>query len=105
MTRVMLTEDQINLAVKAFLEARGWVRVVALDGRQPGIDVEGEHPTASSRRVQVESKGGTSGDSSTKRFGQPCSATQVRSHVAKAVFTALCLREGSRTNRVLIAVP
>lgn len=102
--RVMLTEDQVNGAVKAFLEARGWVNVIALDGRRHGIDVEGYHPSASSK-VQVESKGGTSGDPATRRFGRPCSPPQIKSHVAKAVFAAICLRERSQANTVLIALP
>jgi hypothetical protein len=104
MTRLMLTEDEVNRAVAAYLKTLGWVRVIALDGRQHGVDVEGEHPTTS-RKVPVESKLGMSGDPGTKKFGQPCSPTQVRSDVAKAVFTALCSRERSRTNTVLIALP
>jgi hypothetical protein len=104
MSRVMLTEDQVNVAVKAFLEARGWRNVVALDGRRHGIDVEGEHPTTS-LKVQVESKGGTSGDPSTNRHGKACTSTQIRSHVARAVFTALTLRACSETNTILVALP
>jgi hypothetical protein len=100
----MLTEDQINLAVKSFLEGRGWMHVVSLSGNAHGIDVEGEHPT-DSRRVQVESKGGTSGRPGTGRFGEPCASSQVRSHVARAVFTAIRLRESAPRNTVLIALP
>jgi hypothetical protein len=104
MSRVMLTEDQINVTVKAFLEARGWLNVRALSGKAKGVDVIGDHPGGSGL-VLVESKGGTSGESGSANFGVPCTTPQIRSHVAKAVFTALCLRERSRENTVLIALP
>jgi hypothetical protein len=100
----MLTEDQINLAVKSFLEGRGWMNVVALAGNAHGVDVEGVHPT-DSRTVQVESKGGTSGRRGTGKFGEPCASSQVRAHVARAVFTAIRLREKAPSSTVLIALP
>ena len=104
MTRVMLTEDQVNVAVKAFLEGRGWANVKALSGNQKGVDVAGDHPQGS-LHVHVESKGGTSGRSTSARFGACFDTAAVCVHVAEAVFTALRLRERSRENAVMIAVP
>jgi hypothetical protein len=104
MERVMLNEDEVNRAVKLFLEERGWISVRALAGREHGVDVEGQHPSGA-RRVQVESKGGTSGHANSRRHGQTFDSSQVTSHVARAVFAALRLRERSRGNTILIALP
>ena len=104
MNRVMLTENEVNVAVKAFLESHGWVRVVALSGREHGVDVEGDHPDGK-RKVQVESKGGTSGDSTTSRHGAAFSGSQIRSHIGKALLTVMHLRDRSAANTVLLALP
>jgi hypothetical protein len=102
--RVMLTEDQVNVAVKAYLEARGWVNVTALSGNQRGVDVVGDHPRGSGH-VHVESKGGTSGRAGSGNHGNAFETSAVLVHISEAVFTALRHRERSEVNTVLIALP
>lgn len=104
MSRVTLTEDQVNVLVKAFLEREGWVNVVALKGNSTGVDVSGEDPHGR-RKVEVESKGGTSGRTTSPRFGLAFDSAQVNCHVAEAVFKVLTYRDRSRSNTVLIALP
>jgi hypothetical protein len=104
MTRVMLTEDQVNVAVKEFLKGRGWVNLEIRKGRQPGIDVLGDHPVGT-RWVQVESKGGTSGQPGSAKFGKPYERNDVLNNVSCAVFTTIALQERSAENVVLIALP
>jgi hypothetical protein len=104
MDQGMLTEDQVNSAVKGFLEDVGWKHVVALSGNEHGVDVRGDHPS-DARKVQVESKGGTAGRPGSARFGKPFDASQVTSHVARAVLTVMRLREKEPRNTVLIALP
>lgn len=102
--RVMMTEDSVNLSVRNFLAAEGWVNLTSLTGNQKGIDVTGAHPR-NGTVVQVESKGGTSGRPGSRRFGVGFDSAQIRVHVAEAVFTALGLREQDPRNVVLIALP
>lgn len=100
----MITEDRLNELVATFLADCGWVGVRALKGRQPGVDVLGAHPDGQ-RQVEVESKGGTSGHPTSKKFGKPFNSADVSVNVSEAVFAALSYRERSSHNTVLIALP
>ena len=104
MNRVSITENAINDAVKRFLEGHGWKNVTALKGREKGVDVSGVSQD-DRRRVEVESKGGTSGDPKSKRFGMPFDSSQVDVHVAEAVYKAIRYREQGPRNVVLVALP
>jgi hypothetical protein len=57
------------------------------------------------RRVYVEGKGCTSSKSHTARFGQPFSYGQHLSHVSRAVYTALKLRQEYPHDRIILAFP
>lgn len=104
MDRVRLTEDDINSLVRTYLEALGWRDVVALKGNARGVDVSGVDELGVTR-VQVESKGGTSGRAGSVKFGSLFDSGQVNTHIPEAVYKALCYRERSASNRILIAVP
>jgi len=82
----VLREDDVVLAVSAYLEASGWTIESVCLGQERGDDVVAARCGA---RLLVEAKGAGSGTLGTKRYGQTFTGGQVHDHVAKAVLRAL----------------
>lgn len=97
----MLNENDVIAVVKTFLNAAGWTITRTSSTTQTGPDLEAVHP-ASARRLYVEAKGATSARPTSSRYGQPFSASQVRDHVANALYAAAKVREDDLS---AIAVP
>lgn len=82
----MLTEDQVVDAVRAHLEAQGWVIESFAHAHQRGDDIVAAR---ANRTLRVEAKGGGSSKPGTNRYGQPFTLQQSRTAAAKATFRAL----------------
>lgn len=96
----MLLEDDVVDAVTAYLTGRGWVIRQALRSSERGDDIIAER---AGDRLLVEAKGETSARESTARYGKSFSASQVGSHVGKAVLRSL--RFVSDGDRAGVAFP
>lgn len=95
------TENDVVVAADGFLRGSGWEVLQALDTQQAGVDVVAVH-RASNRRLHVEAKGATSSKPGTSRYGKPFDSSQVRDHVANALYAAARVREDYSS---AIAVP
>lgn len=100
----MLTENDIVDAVQRQLEAKGFKVTQALSTDERGVDLVAEHPGSASP-VLVEAKGATSSKPGSARFGKEFSTSQVRDHVANAMFKAAKLLTDAPHARVVVALP
>jgi hypothetical protein len=82
----MLTEDDVVLAVRAHLEARGWTIVSQALAVQRGDDLVA---VRDGERIEIEAKGEGSSKPSSSRFGNVFSSSQVNDHVGRALLRAL----------------
>jgi hypothetical protein len=96
----MLLEDDVVGAVAAYLTGQRWVIRQALRSSERGDDIIAER---AGDRLLVEAKGETSAQSASARYGKPFSASQVGSHVGRAVLRAL--RFVSDGDRAGVAFP
>lgn len=96
----MLYEDDVTEAVCAELERRGWSITQRLRSTERGDDIIA---TRGDRRFIIECKGETSGNPTTNRYGKPFSASQVNSHVSRAMLRAM--RVTSEGNLAGVAFP
>lgn len=95
------TENDVVVATGGFLHRVGWEVLQTLDTQQAGVDVVAVH-AASNRRLHVEAKGATSSKPGTSRYGKPFDSSQVRDHVANALYAAARVHEDCSS---AIAVP
>ena len=97
----MLTEDDVIDAVRDHLVAQGWEVVTRARATQRGEDlVVARH----GQRLSIEAKGEGSSKEGTARYGKTFSNAQVRSHVARAVLTALQVVSAG-TQSAAVALP
>lgn len=82
----MLYEDDVTDAVCAELERRGWSIEQRLRSTQRGDDIVA---TLGGMRLVIECKGETSTDPATRRYGARFNASQVNSHVSRAMLRAM----------------
>jgi hypothetical protein len=102
----MLTENEIIETLAEFLGREGYRIVKQLTTLEQGIDLDAIH-IATSRRLLVEAKGGTSSKEGTARFGKPFSQNQAKSHVAIAFYCGarLLQKYASEPAQVALAFP
>lgn len=101
-----LTENDIVEAVCSYLQRHGWTIESRATTVERGVDIVARGPGG--RSLRVEAKGGTSSKSGTARHGQPFSPAQVKTHVARAFFTAAASLDSataSEGDRAAIALP
>lgn len=96
----VLYEDDVTDAVCAELERRGWSVEQRLRSTQRGDDIVA---TRGDVRFVIECKGETSSDPATRRYGAAFSASQVNSHVSRAMLRAM--RVVSEGNWAGVAFP
>lgn len=84
----MLLEFDVVIAVCNELESRGYTIRQKLQTTQRGDDIQAIKQTLSTRELFIEAKGETSSQKTSKRFGRPFDAAQIRTHVAEALFKA-----------------
>jgi hypothetical protein len=98
-----LTENDVIDAVVAWLEGHRFEIQGRATTSERGIDI---HAVRAEDGVEilVEAKGGTSSKPGTKRYRKPFNASQVQTHVAKALFTAAAAPRGERKHSA-IALP
>ncbi|HOA14628.1 MAG TPA: hypothetical protein PLB35_08185 [Myxococcota bacterium] len=82
-----LTENDIVEAVCRYIQAQGMTIESRCSTKQQGYDIVAIHPKTG-RRLIIEAKGATSASETSARFGKGFSTNQVRSHVARAFYTA-----------------
>jgi len=101
----VLTENQIVMAVQRHFKAMGHTVRQVRKTTEHGTDVIAE------RRGEVwyvEAKGETSSKKHTQRYGQPFNSAQIKSHVSRAVFTAMSVvaqAPSGRRTRAGVAFP
>lgn len=85
-----MNEDEVVAAVSAFLKGDGWTIVSQCSAKDRGIDVVAQRD---GEQCFIEAKGSTSSMEGSARFGKPFTKSQVFDRVAKAFYTAACLRQ------------
>ena len=102
-----LTENDIVEAVCRYLCESGWVIERRADTTVRGVDIVARGPDES--LLRVEAKGATSASPKSARYGQPFELRQIKTHVARAFFTAAASPRSrdvsSRGERSAIALP
>ena len=99
-----LTENDILEVVRDHLKGKDNCTIEAFcSTSDQGVDIIARSPDG--RRIYVEGKGGTSSKSNTARFGQAFTYGQHLSHVSRAVYTALKLRQDYPGARIVLAFP
>jgi len=96
----MVTEDQVVEAVCVDLQAHGWRIESTAMTTERGADIVASR---NGRKLIVEAKGGTSARGTSQRFGKPFNASQVHSHVGRALVEALVAVTAG--NQAAIALP
>lgn len=102
----VLTENEIVQTLAEYLGREGYRIVKQLTTLEQGIDLDAIH-IATSQRLLVEAKGGTSSKEGTARFGKPFSQNQAKSHVAVAFYCGakLLQKYASESAQVALAFP
>ncbi|MBS3106197.1 hypothetical protein J4419_00865 [Candidatus Woesearchaeota archaeon] len=98
----MLTENEVVDAVCKYLKSGGYSDICHKNTKEQGIDIEATSPDGS--KLYIEAKGETSSNPNSKRSGKAFNNNQVFDHIAKAVYTALKLRENTH-EKIGIALP
>ena len=101
-----LTENDVVDAVCSYLERHGWTIQSRASTSGRGVDVVARRPEGT--LLRVEAKGGTSSKAGTARHGQPFSPPQVKTHIARAFFTAAASLDAtvaSKGDRAAMALP
>ena len=102
----MIDENKVVEAVCSALRDKGYSIVQQLTTLQKGTDIIATHPL--NGRIYIEAKGATSGDTTSKRYGQPFDRKQVYDVVAKGSYAVFRLhwQKAQETNaHFAIAVP
>ena len=86
-TNTLLTENDVVEAVCRHLEANGMAIISRCSTKEQGYDIVARYPDTN-RRLIVEAKGATSARADSARFEQGFSRNQIRSHVARAFYSA-----------------
>jgi hypothetical protein len=103
----VLTEPLILTLLRKFLRTRGYKNIVVINGRMHGDDLRATAPNGKFV-LHVEAKGQTSSLEKSPRYGRPFSASQIRDHMATAIYKALCMRSFSKRGakrRIALALP
>lgn len=82
----MLTENDVIEKLGAYLESKGYKIEQSLGTTEKGIDLIATH---AKQTMYVEAKGETSASKTSSRYGKPFTHSQVRTHVAVAILTAM----------------
>ena len=97
----MLTENEIIRAMCKYLRRKGYRILSVAYTKQKGDDIVAFHP--SGQMLHVEAKGGTSSLKTSKNYGKPFLAKQIRGHYARALLRALVMLSPNKS--IAIAVP
>ena len=100
----MLTENEVLNALRAYLERNGYPVDEFRTTLEKGVDLVATHKTTG-RTLAIEAKGATSSNAKTSRFGKGFKDSQIRTHVARAFFSAAELKGCADWHDVAIALP
>lgn len=100
----MIDENDVIDVVCSLLKNKGYDILQKLTTKQQGDDIIAYK---SGKRLFIEAKGETSSDKESKRFGKPFESSQVKVHVAEAVYKAIEVlnRNNNKEERSGIALP
>lgn len=98
----LLDENDVVSAVRADLERHGWRIVSFCTTAQTGVDIEA---TKESRTLLIEAKGITSSVTTSKRYGQIQTGTQIFIQIAAALLKTVELRQEHDGASVAMAIP
>jgi len=99
----LLTEDELNAAVRQHLEREGYEIERYCTTKQRGVDIVAARGNG---RLFVEVKGGTSASPTSRRYGKPFNRNQARTHLAVVAYQAMALRQiAQERDAVAIALP
>lgn len=88
----MIDENFVVNSVATFLAARGFDIEQRRTTTQTGVDLRAKHPSSGELWL-VEAKGQTSAAIGSRRHGKPFNSSQIRVHVAMALYAAAALRQ------------
>jgi Holliday junction resolvase-like predicted endonuclease len=100
-----MTENDVVGAACKYLESDGYEVLERCHTTQRGDDIVAARQ---GKRLAIEAKGATSASSRSARYGQQFNSTQIKVHVAEAVFRSLQVLSrspGEITTRAGIALP
>ncbi|MCX6662802.1 MAG: hypothetical protein NTZ75_00975 [Euryarchaeota archaeon] len=98
----MIYEDDVVNSVKSYLEKDGYKIISFCYAHQHGDDIVAEKDN---KYLYVEAKGETSSKPDSNRYGKKFDSSQMRDHVAKAIYKVLELKTQHPNDDVSIAFP
>lgn len=99
----MLTENQIVSHLCDYLKNLGYDIVRQCTTTERGMDIEAE---IDGIKLLIEAKGETSSKLNTARYGKPFTSNQIKSHISRAILTALIIKDKDDSNvQIGIALP
>jgi Holliday junction resolvase-like predicted endonuclease len=101
----MITENDVIDLLCSYLRQEGYEIVQCLNTGQKGVDVIAKKAKLT---YYVEAKGETSSKQHTNRYGKAFSANQIKSHVSRAVLSAMTIlnsQPASHHTRAAVALP
>lgn len=98
-----LFEDQVVDAVRNYLKDLGFVEEAFCHADQKGDDIV--YRTENGKeRIYIEAKDATSSRNNSNRYGKPFSKSQVKTHVAMALYRAILMKEKRDGEKVLVGI-
>jgi len=100
----MLTENDVVRILGNYLKAEGYEIIQSLTTSEKGFDIVAK---INGVTLYIEAKGETSSKENTKRYGQPFSKNQVKTHVAVAILASMKVlsKVDHKPKEVAIALP
>ncbi|ELC8401459.1 hypothetical protein QYB42_001552 [Clostridium perfringens] len=98
---VMLTENDVVDCVVSYLKSKEFIIDSMCNTMQKGIDIVANK---NGKKILVEAKGATT-SKDTNRKGKAFSRNQINSHISRAVFKALQMKEEQENAIIAIALP
>lgn len=99
----LLFEDQVVDSVRNYLKDLGFKEETYSHAIQKGDDLVYKSENGD-ERIYVEAKGATSSREGSNRYGEPFSKSQVKTHVAMALYRAILMKENRYGKKVSVGI-
>lgn len=98
----MIYEDDVVDSVMNYLKKDGYTIISFCHARQHGDDIVAKKEN---KYLYVEAKGETSSEPDSNRYGKKFDSSQMRDHVAKAIYKALEIKNQHPNDDISIVFP
>lgn len=99
----MINENEAVTILSDYLISQGYIINQQLDTKTKGIDIIAQKEK---RKLFIEVKGGTPTSPTSKNYGKPFSSTQIKVHIAEAIYKTLFdIGKSEKGTKFAIAFP